>query len=55
MAQQNWQVDGAHSAVSLSVRHMVISKVRGRFTRWSAKLQLDTTDLARSACQGSLP
>jgi polyisoprenoid-binding protein YceI len=51
MAQENWQVDGAHSAVNLAVRHMVISKVRGRFTRWSAKLQLDAGDLARSAVE----
>jgi polyisoprenoid-binding protein YceI len=49
MANESWQVDGAHSAVNLTVRHMVISKVRGRFTRWSAKLALDTADLARSS------
>jgi len=48
MANENWQVDGAHSAVNLTVRHMVISKVRGRFTKWNAKLALDTADLARS-------
>ena len=51
MANENWQVDGAHSAVNLTVRHMVISKVRGRFTRWNAKLALDTADLARSAVE----
>ena len=51
MANENWQVDGAHSAVNLTVRHMVISKVRGRFTRWNAKLQLDTANLARSAVE----
>jgi polyisoprenoid-binding protein YceI len=51
MANENWQVDGAHSAVNLTVRHMVISKVRGRFTKWSAKLALDTADLARSAVE----
>ena len=49
MANETWQVDGAHSAVSLTVRHMVISKVRGRFSKWSAKLALDTADLARSS------
>ena len=49
MANETWQVDGAHSAVSLTVRHMVISKVRGRFAKWSAKLALDTADLARSS------
>ncbi|HET6923947.1 MAG TPA: YceI family protein [Anaeromyxobacteraceae bacterium] len=51
MATQNWQVDGSHSAVGLTVRHMVISKVRGRFARWNARLQLDTADLARSAVE----
>ncbi|MFL5303118.1 MAG: YceI family protein [Anaeromyxobacteraceae bacterium] len=48
MANESWQVDGAHSAVNLTVRHMVISKVRGRFTKWNAKLALDTADLSRS-------
>jgi len=51
MANENWQVDGAHSAVNLTVRHMVISKVRGRFTRWNAKLAFDSADLARSAVE----
>jgi len=49
MANTSWQVDGTHSTVSLAVRHMVISKVRGRFSRWNAKLDLDTADLARSS------
>ena len=51
MAQQNWQVDGAHSAVNLTVRHMVISKVRGHFARWNARLALDTADLSRSSVE----
>ncbi|HET9596423.1 MAG TPA: YceI family protein [Anaeromyxobacteraceae bacterium] len=51
MANETWQVDGAHSAVNLTVRHMVISKVRGRFTKWNAKLALDTGDLSRSSVE----
>jgi polyisoprenoid-binding protein YceI len=51
MAQENWQVDGAHSAVNLAVRHMVISKVRGHFGKWSAKLALDTSDLTKSSVE----
>jgi polyisoprenoid-binding protein YceI len=51
MAQENWQVDSAHSAVNLAVRHMVISKVRGHFGKWSAKLQLDTAELTRSTVE----
>jgi polyisoprenoid-binding protein YceI len=51
MAQQNWQVDGAHSTVNLTVRHMVISKVRGHFAKWNAKLSLDTANLAASSVE----
>jgi polyisoprenoid-binding protein YceI len=51
MATQNWQVDSTHSAVNLTVRHMVISKVRGRFTKWNAKLALDTSDLSKSSVE----
>ena len=54
MAQETWQVDGAHSAVNLAVRHMVISKVRGHFSTWSAKLQLDTTELTRSTVEADI-
>jgi polyisoprenoid-binding protein YceI len=51
MANESWQVDLAHSAVNLTVRHMVISKVRGRFAKWNAKLALDTADLRRTAVE----
>ncbi len=51
MAQQNWQVDGAHSAVNLTVRHMVISKVRGHFAKWNARLALDMGDLTKSSVE----
>jgi len=51
MAQENWQLDAAHSAVNLAVRHMVISKVRGHFGKWSVKLQLDTAELTRSTVE----
>lgn len=32
----------------MTVRHMVITKVRGRFTRFGGELELDENDLARS-------
>jgi polyisoprenoid-binding protein YceI len=32
-----WEVDPAHSSVSFSVRHMMISTVRGQFRTFSAK------------------
>ncbi len=51
MALENWQADGAHSAVNLTVRHMVIAKVHGHFGKWNAKLSLDTADLTRSSVE----
>jgi polyisoprenoid-binding protein YceI len=35
MVLKQWKIDSAHSSIGFSVRHMVISTVRGRFTRWS--------------------
>ncbi|ASO20124.1 polyisoprenoid-binding protein YceI [Actinoalloteichus hoggarensis] len=32
-----WTIDQAHSEIGFSVRHMMISKVRGRFTEFSGK------------------
>jgi polyisoprenoid-binding protein YceI len=45
---KNWNIDGAHSDIHFSVRHMVVAKVRGAFTKWSAELDLDEKDLTRS-------
>jgi polyisoprenoid-binding protein YceI len=46
-----WDIDVAHSAIHFHVRHMVISKVHGRFARWQGAIQLDTEDLARSSVE----
>jgi len=35
MILKQWKIDSAHSSIGFSVRHMVISTVRGQFTRWS--------------------
>jgi polyisoprenoid-binding protein YceI len=32
-----WNIDPAHSEVGFSVRHMMVSKVRGRFTNFSGQ------------------
>ncbi len=48
MALRQWQIDRARSEIAFSVRHMVIAKVRGRFTRWQGSLWLDEQDLPRS-------
>jgi polyisoprenoid-binding protein YceI len=33
-----WNIDPVHSEVGFSVRHMMVSKVRGRFTEFSGQL-----------------
>jgi polyisoprenoid-binding protein YceI len=35
-----WQIDPVHSDVSFTVRHMMVSKVRGSFTRFSGTLRV---------------
>ena len=46
-----WNIDVGHSAIHFFVRHMVISKVHGRFARWSGNLTLDEQDLTRSSVE----
>ena len=36
-----WQIDSAHSHVQFSVRHMMISTVRGRFNTFSGTVEFD--------------
>ena len=43
-----WNIDGAHSGVHFAIRHMVVSKVRGRFSTFGGTLTLDPADLTRS-------
>ncbi len=51
MATNHWDIDVGHSAVHFWVRHMVISKVHGRFAKWSGALELDPQDLTRSSVE----
>ena len=49
MALTSWDVDVAHSSIRFWVRHMVVTKVRGHFARWSGTIALDEEDLTRSS------
>lgn len=45
LAPGRWAVDTNHSSISFSIRHLGVSKVRGRFTRFDAEVVLgDTLD-----------
>jgi len=45
-----WQIDPAHSLVEFSVRHMMVSTVKGRFTRLSGTI----TDVAENPALSSV-
>jgi polyisoprenoid-binding protein YceI len=47
-ATTTWQIDAAHSNVSFSVKHLMITTVRGRFADVRGSIRLDDSDLTRS-------
>jgi polyisoprenoid-binding protein YceI len=49
MRTDRWEIDSSHSSVHFSVRHLVIAKVRGSFTRWSGAVQVPDGDFSRAA------
>lgn len=50
----SYTVDNAHSDIGFSVRHMVFAKVRGHFTKWSARVSIDPNEPAKSALDVSI-
>src|SRR5882757_2039677 len=40
-----WNIDQSHTDVGFAVKHMMISTVRGKFTRYSADVQIDPANL----------
>jgi len=47
-----WEVIGADSALTFSLRHLVVSEIAGHFRRWGALLVLDLDDVSRSRLTG---
>jgi polyisoprenoid-binding protein YceI len=43
-----WTIDGAHSEAAFTVKHMMITKVRGRFSDVEGTLHLDEAEPAES-------
>src|SRR5512141_16711 len=44
----NWIVDYAHSQIEATVRHMMISKARGQFDRFTVNADIDEKNVAGS-------
>jgi polyisoprenoid-binding protein YceI len=43
-----WNIDTAHSQIGFAVRHMMISTVRGKFTKVDADVQIDLANLSQA-------
>jgi polyisoprenoid-binding protein YceI len=47
----SWQVDYAHSEVTFSVKHMMISTVRGRFDKFNISVDFNEQEPTRSSVE----
>lgn len=48
MATERWEIDASHSGIHFSVRHLVIAKVRGQFSRFSGALVVPDGDFTKA-------
>jgi polyisoprenoid-binding protein YceI len=49
-----WSFDSAHSHASFTVRHMVISNVRGEFGKMTGTVTLDEKDVTKSSVEATI-
>jgi polyisoprenoid-binding protein YceI len=54
MTTSSWNLDTVHSGINFTVRHMVVSKVRGRFAKFGGSVALDERDVTRSAVEATI-
>jgi polyisoprenoid-binding protein YceI len=54
MTTNNWNLDTVHSGINFTVRHMVVSKVRGRFAKFNGTVALDENDFTRSSVEATI-
>lgn len=49
-----WTVDSSHSQVEFSVKHLMISNVRGSFGTFEGQIEMDESNLAASSVEGTV-
>jgi len=54
MSKAIYQIDSAHSSAQFTVRHMMISNVRGEFTKLSGSIAYDAADPANSSVEATI-
>jgi polyisoprenoid-binding protein YceI len=50
-AASTWDIDTAHTTVTFSVRHMMVTNVHGTFTKVSGTVSLDDKDVSKSSLE----
>ena len=51
MSTERWEIDSSHSGIHFSVRHLVIAKVRGQFSRWTGTITVPDDDFGRASIE----
>ena len=54
MATKRWNIDLAHSSVGFTVRHLVVSKVRGHFRKFGGSIDFDPENPAATTIEVSI-
>ncbi len=53
-AADTWNIDPAHSQTSFTVKHLMISTVRGEFGKTEGKIVLDENDVTKSTVEATI-
>lgn len=53
-AESAWEIDPAHSSVQFSVRHMMVSNVRGAFTKVAGTVRGDENDPTHATVEATI-
>ncbi len=54
LSQSQYEVDPSHTSISFSVKHMVISTVKGSFTKFEGKVIYDEKDISKWKVSGKI-
>ena len=49
-----WELDPSHSSANFSIRHMMLAKVQGNFTKLAGQLKLDSSNSANSSIEATI-
>ena len=54
MAIERWNIDTSHSNVEFVARHLVVTKVRGHFAKWTGFIDVDKDDITKSSTSATI-